>query len=108
MALSPSRHELGRDDEPAKNFARKIAKNFFAANPRTRPQAGRARYHAEVSMAAARPCAHRKRFDSRQSRALRRSERPAHALHLHASRLRLRLQILRERTRWLETQSYAR
>ncbi len=42
-----------------------------------------------------------------QSRALRRGERPPHALRFHAGRLRLRLQILRERPRRLETQPRA-
>ena len=37
-------------------------------------------------------------------RTLWREQRPPHALHLHASRLRLRLQILRQRPRRLETQ----
>jgi len=44
-------------------------------------------------------------FDPGQSRALRRGERPPHAVRLHAGRLRLRLQILRERPRRLEAQS---
>ena len=39
--------------------------------------------------------------------ALWRTQRPPHALRLHAGRLRLWLQVLRERPGWLETQSAA-
>src|ERR1019366_10653844 len=70
MALCPSRHELGRDDEPAQAAARKARQGLFAPDPGTRPQAGPARPHAEISLAAPRPFAHRKRSDSRQPRAL--------------------------------------
>jgi hypothetical protein len=64
-------------------------------------------HHAKVPLETRRRLAHRKRFDSGQPGALRRGERPAYALHFHSGRLRLWLQILRQRPRRLETQSHA-
>ena len=75
-----------------KTLREKLRETFFAANAGTGPQAGFARHHAEISLEAGRRLVHRKRFDSREPGALRRGERPPHALHFHASRLRLRLQ----------------
>ena len=86
----------------------KLRETFSLAHPRVGPQARRARHHPKIPLETRRRTICRKRPDSRQPRALRRCQRPSHALHLHPGRLRLRLQILRQRTGRLEAQSCRR
>ena len=107
LALQAPRRELGRDDESAQAASRETGRDLLPPHPRTRPQAGRGRHHAEVPLAAARWRAHRERAHPRQPRALRRGQRPPHAVRLHAGGLCLRLQVLRERPRRMEAQPRA-
>ena len=104
MALRASRHGLGGDDQSAQGVARRIAEALLADRARTGSETGGARHDAEVPVAAERPFADRKRAHPGQPGALRRGERPPYALRLHPGRLRLRLQILRQRARRLETE----
>ncbi len=66
------------------------------------------RHDAEVPFPAARRPTHRDGADPRVSGLVRRGQRPPHALHFHAGWLRLRLQVLRERTERLDAQPPAR
>src|SRR5205814_1872825 len=105
LALSPACVDMGRDDQSAEGAPAKARCTLLAPDARTRPQTGRARHDAEISLAPRRWRVDRERVDPRESRALRRGQRPTYALRVHAGGLRLWLQVLRERTRWLETQS---
>ena len=70
--------------------------------------AGLARHDAEAALGIALRRLHRERADSRLARYVRRALRPLHALRFHPGRLRVWLQVLRERAGGLEAQPDAR
>src|SRR6266496_2993685 len=86
VALRSSGDEVGGDDEFAEGAAGQASAQLFA--PRARPCAktGLRGHDAEVFMAIGRSFVDRKRPHPRQSRAIRRAERPPYALRLDASR----------------------
>ena len=97
---------MGCDDATCRSTLREqLKRSIHAHDVAVGAQARLARHDTEISVAAWRRCVHRERFDSREPGFLRRGQRPPHALRLDTGRLRIRLQLLRERTGWMETQS---
>ena len=69
---------------------------------------GLARHDAEIPLGIALRRLHRERAHSRLARSFRRTLRPVHALPLDPGRLRLRLQVLRQRAGGLEAEPHRR
>ncbi len=87
-----------------KTLRQRLSETYSLAWPRTGAAPGRAGHHAKVPLAPGGWRVHRKRAHPRQPSPLRRAERPPHLVRFHPGRLRLRLQVLRQRPGRLEAQ----
>src|SRR5690606_15024458 len=98
-----ARRHLGRDDQSPQIPPRLARRNLrHPAHPPPPHQASRRR-HRQAPPPTSRRLSHRNRHHPRSPGRRRHRAFPQNRLHLHSGRLRVRLQILRLRTRRLET-----
>ena len=99
LALRKARRKFRRDDGPAGRNPCSAREGFLPQPTRSCPRPGLERHDPKISLPPHRRQPHRVGPYPGLAGALRRDVRSPDALRLHPGRLRLRLQVLRERAR---------
>src|SRR5260221_11725065 len=108
MAFCEARQLDRRDDQTFRDDAAGPRSGLRLHAVEAREAPGLPRHDAETALGIAFRRLHRERAHPRLARSLRRALRPVHALPFNPGRLRLWLQVLRERARGLETEPHRR